>query len=186
MNRNDAQKLLEEYVSSESLRGHCKGVAVCMEWQAKKHSLSQADIDRWYVAGLLHDFDYEKYPDPTPPDGHPFKGVTILKELGLDDESLQAILGHALYTNTPRTTLMAKTLFAVDELSGLVTACIWVRPDKSYQSLEVSSVRKKFKDKAFARGCNRDEIKLAAEELGIELENLMQEVITALKEANSN
>lgn len=104
-----------------------------------------------------------------------------MEDTGLDEESLEAIMGHALYTNTPRTTDMAKTLFAVDELSGLVTACIWVRPDKSYQSLEVSSVKKKFKDKAFARGCNRDEIKLAAEELGIELDQLMEEIIQALR-----
>ena len=186
MNKESAQALLEEYVSSESLRGHCKGVAICMEWQAKKLGLTDSDVERWYVTGLLHDFDYEKYPNPTPPDGHPFKGVSILKELGLDEESLTSIMGHALYTDTPRVTPMAKTLFAVDELSGLVTACIWVRPDKSYQSLEVSSVKKKFKDKAFARGCNRDEIKLGAEELGIELDVLMQEIIDALKTADCN
>jgi predicted hydrolase (HD superfamily) len=157
-----------------------------MAWQARKHNLSEFEVDQWYIAGLLHDFDYEQFPDPTPPDGHPFKGVSILREQGVDATILDAILGHALYTGTPRTTLMAKTLFAVDELSGLITACIWVRPDKSYQSLEVSSVRKKFKDKAFARGCNRDEIKLGAEELSIELEVLMQEIITAFREAETS
>ena len=180
--RDDAATLLESYVTSESLRGHCRGVAYCMEWQAKKLGLTDTDVDRWFVAGLLHDFDYEKYPNPTPPDGHPFKGVEILREKGLDEESLTAILGHALYTNTPRITPMAKTLFAVDELSGLVTASVWVRPDKSIHTLEASSVKKKFKDKAFARGCNREDIKLGAEELGVEMDLLITEVISALRE----
>ena len=182
ISRTDAHDLLESFVTSESLKGHCKGVACCMEWQAKKLGLSDNDVDRWYVTGLLHDFDYEKYPDPTPPDGHPYKGVEILKEKGLDQESLTAILGHALYTDTPRITPMAKTLFAVDELSGLVTASVWVRPDKSIHTLEASSVKKKFKDKAFARGCNRDDIRLGAEELGVEMDLLISEVILALRE----
>jgi predicted hydrolase (HD superfamily) len=186
MNRTDAQQLLESYVSSESLRGHCRGVAISMEWQARKHNLNDHEREQWYIAGLLHDFDYEQFPHTTPPDGHPYKGVSILREQGVNETILEAILGHALYTGTPRTTLMAKTLFAVDELSGLITACIWVRPDKSYQSLEVSSVRKKFKDKAFARGCNRDDIQLGAEELGVELDVLIQEIITAFREAETN
>ena len=181
MDKSQAQTLLEQFVTSESLRKHCQAVAICMEWQAKKLGLSEAECERWYVCGLLHDFDYEQFPNPTP-DGHPYQGVAILREKGVDEEILTAIMGHALYTDTPRTTPMAITLFAVDELSGLCTASVWVRPDKSIHNLEVSSVKKKFKDKAFARGCNRDDITLGAKEMGVELEAIIGEVITALRE----
>lgn len=157
-----------------------------MVWYAKHfgqsdQTITPAEVERWGICGLLHDFDYEKFPEPVSPDGHPFKGNTILKELGFDDDIREAIMGHAAYTNTPRTTLMAKTLFAVDELSGLVTASVYVRPDKSIHNLEAKSVMKKMKDKAFARGCNRDDIKLGAQELGIELEQHITNVIEAMK-----
>jgi putative nucleotidyltransferase with HDIG domain len=179
--RSDATSILNDYVQSESLRKHCLGVASCMEWQAKKLGLSDTEIEAWWICGLLHDFDYEKYPNPTSPDGHPYAGQEILRKLGISEEILEAIMGHALYTGVPRNSLMSKYLFAVDELSGLVTASVWVRPDKSIFNLEMSSVKKKFKDKAFARGCNRDDIKLGAEELQVELDLLIQEVIDALR-----
>lgn len=181
MDRNIANALLNEYVTSKSLRGHCIGVATCMEWYAKKNNLTATQIDDWWICGLLHDFDYEKYPTTTPPDGHPYKGCEILKNLSVSEEILNAIMGHALYTGVTRTTDMAKYLFAVDELSGLVTACVWVRPDKSINTLEVSSVKKKFKDKAFARGCNRDDINLGVKELGIDFDLHIQNIIDALK-----
>jgi predicted hydrolase (HD superfamily) len=130
----------------------------------------------------LHDFDYEKYPEPVAPDGHPFKGNQILGELGYSDALRRAIMGHALYSNTPRDTQMAKTLFAVDELSGLVTASVLVRPDKNIHNLETKSVIKKMKDKAFARGCSREDIRLGAEELGIDLELHISNVIKAMQE----
>lgn len=153
-----------------------------MRWYAKKLSLPEVEIERWGIAGLLHDFDYEKYPDPTPPEGHPYKGNEILKELGYDEEIRDAIMGHAEYTGVARTSQMAKMLFAVDELSGLVVASTLVRPDRSLHTLDSTSVMKKFKDKAFARGCNRDDIKRGAEEIGVELKEHMDNVILALRE----
>jgi len=154
-----------------------------MLWYAKHFTSqgTQVDVDAWAITGLLHDFDYEMFPEPVSPDGHPFKGNSILAELGYPDDIRTAIMGHAHYTNTPRVTLLDKTLFAVDELSGLITASVYVRPDKSIHNLEVKSVMKKFKDKAFARGCNRDDIKLGAEELGIPLEQHITNCIEAMK-----
>jgi predicted hydrolase (HD superfamily) len=154
-----------------------------MVWYAKYFQAqgNQVDPVLWSITGLLHDFDYEMFPEPVSPDGHPFKGNAILGELGYPEELRTAIMGHALYTNTPRETLLAKTLFAVDELSGLITASVLVRPDKSIHNLEVKSVIKKFKDKAFARGCNRDDIRLGAEELGIPLEQHTANCIEAMK-----
>lgn len=139
------------------------------------------DLELWGNTGLLHDFDYEMFPEPVSPDGHPFKGCSILAEQGYPEEMQRAILGHALYSNVPRDTLMARSLFAVDELSGLITASVLVRPDKSIFNLEVKSVMKKFKDKAFARGCNRDDIRLGSEELGIVLEQHTANCIEAMK-----
>ncbi len=133
------------------------------------------------MTGLLHDFDYERYPEPAPPEGHPFKGNQILLERGYPEELRTAIMGHATYTGVARASRMAKALFAVDELSGLVTASVLVRPDKSILQLEASSVLKKMKDKAFARGCNREDIKLGAEELAIELPQHVTNVIAALR-----
>jgi len=179
--RAAALALLHEYVQSDSLRKHMLGVEAAMRWHATTAGCSPDEIERWGITGLLHDFDYERYPEPTAPEGHPFKGNTILAELGYPEEIRTAIMGHATYTNVPRTTPMAKTLFAVDELSGLVTASVLVRPDKSIFNLEAKSVLKKMKDKAFARGCNRDDIKLGAAELGIELEVHVTNVITAMR-----
>ncbi len=181
--RDEALTLLSEYTKTQSLLNHALSVEACMKWygsyfQSQGHSV---DLELWGNTGLLHDFDYEMYPDPVSPDGHPFKGNSILAELGYPEELRTAIMGHAHYTNTPRITLLAKTLFAVDELSGLITASVLVRPDKSIHNLEVKSVMKKFKDKAFARGCNRDDIRIGADEIQIPLEVHMANCIEALK-----
>lgn len=180
--RDESLALLHEYTKSESLIKHALSVEAAMRWYAKHFGETPENIEQWGICGLIHDFDYEKFPNPDPPDGHPFGGNKILTELQYSDEIRTAIMGHATYTNTPRVTKMAKTLFAVDELSGLVTASVLVRPDKSIHNLEPKSVIKKMKDKAFARGCNRDDIRLGAEELGIEMEAHIGNVIQALRE----
>jgi predicted hydrolase (HD superfamily) len=142
------------------------------------------DVERWGLAGLLHDFDYERFPN----DGHaadaehPAEGVRTLRALGYPDDVLLAILGHADYTGVARESRMARTLFAVDELSGLITACALVRPSKSVNDLEPSSVRKKMKDKAFARGVSRDDVLHGATELGVELDAHIAFVIGAMRE----
>jgi predicted hydrolase (HD superfamily) len=181
--REDAETLLHEYTASSSLRLHAQAVEACMVWYADYFARLGHTIDRtiWSITGLLHDFDYEKYPEPTQPDGHPYKGNEILGTLGYPPEVRTAIMGHAEYTGTPRETLLDKTLFAVDELSGLITASVYVRPDRSIHNLEVKSVMKKFKDKAFARGCNRDDIRHGAEALGIPLEQHVANCIEAMK-----
>lgn len=180
-NRTKALSLLQEYTSNPSLIKHAHAVEAAMRWYAAHQNLDAATIELWGITGLLHDFDYERFPEPTAPEGHPYKGNQILTEQGWPEEIRTAIMGHALYTNTPRVTQMAKTLFAVDELSGLVTASVLVRPDKNIHNLEAKSVLKKMKDKAFARGCNRDDIRLGAIEIGIELEEHIGNVIKALQ-----
>jgi predicted hydrolase (HD superfamily) len=179
--REEAFVLLCEYTKTDSLIKHALSVEASMRWYAAYFKLSREEIELWGITGLLHDFDYEMYPEPTPPNGHPFAGNKILKNLGYSDDICKAIMGHATYTGVSRDTLMAKTLFAVDELSGLVTASALVRPDKSLSTLEASSVKKRMKDKAFARGCNRDDIILGAQELGIELTEHIANVINALR-----
>ena len=181
--RDEALALLQEYTKGPSLLGHALGVEACMRWYAGHFAQGGhgTDAELWGITGLLHDFDYEMYPEPVSPDGHPFKGNTILGELGYPAELRTAIMGHALYSGVPRVSLLDKTLFAVDELSGLITASVLVRPDKSIHNLEVKSVMKKMKDKAFARGCNRDDIRLGAEELGIPLEQHAANCILAMQ-----
>ena len=176
LNRDNAFALLKEYTDSESLVRHGLAVEAAMRWYAEHFGESAAEITAWGIAGLLHDIDWEKFPD-----NHPYEGNKILKEAGYPEEILTAIMGHANFTGVARETKMAKTLFAVDELSGLVTASVLVRPDKSIFNLEAKSVLKKMKDKAFARGCNRDDITQGAAELGISLEIHTQNVITALR-----
>ena len=141
------------------------------------------DEEEWGVVGLLHDFDYERHPNDahSPTEEHPSHGVGVLRERGVEEDILIAIMGHASYTGVPRESLMAKSLFAVDELCGFLTACALVRPSRSLQDLTVKSVRKKLKDKAFARGVNRDEVRQGAEELGVPLEEHIQFVIEALR-----
>ena len=180
--RDDALALLHEYTKTDSLLKHAYGVEACMRWYARHYQLTQEELEQWGITGLLHDFDYEQFPEPVAPDGHPFRGNRILTELGYPEEIRTAIMGHALYSGVPRESLMAKTLFGVDELSGLVVASALVRPDKSLSTLEASSVLKKMKDKGFARGCNRDDIRLGAEEMGIELNKHVANVILALRE----
>ncbi len=171
MNRSEAQALLEEYVESESLRRHCLAVAISMEYFAKKHG---EDAEKWFVTGLLHDFDYEKYPEE-----HPMKGEPILREKGVSEEIIRAIQSHANYTGVTRDSLMEKTLFAVDELSGFVVAVALVRPG-GFEGMKVKSVKKKLKDKGFAAAVNREDIRQGAEELGVEQSELIEGVIAAL------
>ena len=157
---------MHEHTQSPSLRQHMLAVEAAMRAYATKYG---EDPETWGVVGLLHDFDYEKYPNQehSPTDGHPVWGVTLLRSKGVPEPMLRAVLGHATYSGVPRDTQMAKTLFAVDELCGFLVACALVRPSKSFADLEVSSVKKKLKDKAFARGVNRDEVRQGAEELGV-------------------
>jgi predicted hydrolase (HD superfamily) len=180
--REQALALLSEYTKSDSLLRHAFAVEAAMLWYARHFAMSAPEQLKWGIAGLLHDMDYELYPEPIAPNGHPFKAHTILGELGYPDDIREAIMGHALYSGIPRVTLMAKTLFAVDELTGLITASVYVRPDRSIHHLETPSVLKKFKDKAFAKGCNRDDIRLGVEELGIELSTHISNIIQALRE----
>ena len=179
--RADALALMQEWTPSESLRGHMLAVEGAMRAYAAQFG---EDVERWGLAGLLHDFDYERFPnDAHAADAeHPSEGVRHLRALGYPEDVLEAILGHAHYTGVPRRSRMAKTLFAVDELCGLVTACALVRPSRSVMDLEVSSVRKKMKDKAFARGVNRDDVVNGAAELGVELDAHIAVVIGAMRE----
>ena len=174
---DQARELMHEWVQSESLRGHMEAVAAAMAFHAKK--LAPNEIERWTIAGLLHDFDYEKHPTT---EEHLFVGVTHLKERkDVDDEIIDAILGHALYSGVPRTSLMAKHLFASDELSGLIVACCKVRPD-GIESLQVKSVKKKLKDKSFAAAVSRDDIDLGMNELEIEPGDHIQACIDGIRD----
>jgi len=171
---------LHDWVQSESLRKHCYAVADSMRHFAQ---LRGADADLWEAAGLLHDMDYERHPnqEQSPTEGHPFVGVAWLRENGWSEEVCRAILSHASYANISRETALEKTLYAVDELSGFVIAVARVRPSKSIHEVDVAAVKKKMKDKAFARAVNRDDIMRGAEELGMPLDDVIAEVIVALK-----
>lgn len=175
-----AEALLAEWVQSESLRKHCLAVSTSMRHMAQRQ---QADAELWATVGLIHDLDYERFPNAaqSPTAEHPSEAVRVLRELGWSEEICRAILSHADYCHVERITPMEKTLYAVDELSGFVTAVALVRPDKSVHSVEVSSVKKKMKDKAFARAVNREDIIRGAQELDVPLETLIEEVITALR-----
>jgi len=180
MNRDDALALMHEYTESEALRAHMYAVEAAMRAYARQYG---EDEESWALVGLLHDFDYEQHPNAErrPDAEHPTFGVGVLRARGLPEPMLEAILGHAAYTGVPRTSLMARTLFAVDELCGFLVACALVRPSKSLADLEVKSVKKKLKDKAFARGVNREEVVQGAEELGVPLEEHIRFVIEALR-----
>jgi len=173
--RASAWSLLTEYTQSESLRKHALAVETCMRAYARRNG---ADEELWGLVGLLHDFDYEKYPTA---EEHPFKGSEILKECGYSEEIRRAILSHAEYSGVPRLTPMEKTLFACDELAGFITACALVKPGKSLTEVEAKSVRKKMKDKAFARSVNRNDIVNGAAHLGVELEDHIAFCIEAMK-----
>src|SRR3954453_17491870 len=174
-----ALAILHEWVQSESLRRHCYAVADSMKHFAQE---SGADADLWEAVGLLHDMDYERHPnqEQSPTEGHPFVGVAWLRAQGWSDEVCRAILSHADYANVTRETPLERTLYAVDELSGFVMAVALVRPTKSIRDVDVRSVKKKMKDKAFARAVNREDIARGAEQLGLPLDNLIIEVIAAL------
>src|ERR671926_1651545 len=174
--RDEALALLHEYTASDSLRKHMLAVEAAMRAYANRFG---ENPDRWGLAGLMHDFDYERFPNDahSPTEEHPAHGVRVLREHGFPEDVLQAILGHATYTGVARETTMAKTLFAVDELTGLITATALVKPSKSVHEVDARSVRKKMKDKAFARGVNRDDVIRGAQELGVELDEHIQLVI---------
>jgi putative nucleotidyltransferase with HDIG domain len=177
--RDSALALVHEYTASESLRKHMLAVEAAMRAYARQYA---EDEERWGLAGLIHDFDYERFPNAahSATQEHPAQGVGILREKGWPEDILQAILGHAVYCNVPRATRMAKALFAVDELTGLITATALVRPSKSVHEVEARSVRKKMKDKAFARGVSREDVVLGAQELGVDLDAHIQFVIDAM------
>ena len=176
--RKDSWELLCEYTKSDSLRKHALAVEAAMRACAHRYGGPDADEDEWGLVGLLHDFDYEKFPSP---DQHPFTGSNILCGRGYPDRIIRAILGHATYTGVPRDTAMARALFATDELCGFLVACALVRPTRSLDGMEVSSVKKKLKDKAFARSVNREDIRQGVEELGVELDEHIRFVIDALR-----
>jgi putative nucleotidyltransferase with HDIG domain len=180
MNRAEALRLMQEHTQSPSLRQHMLAVEAAMRAYAQHYG---EDADAWGLVGLLHDFDYERYPNAahSPTEEHPGWGVRLLKERGLPEASCRAILGHASYSGVPRDSRMAKALFAVDELCGFLVACALVRPSRSLADLEVASVKKKLKDKAFARGVNRDEVYQGAAELGVPLDEHVHFVIRALR-----
>jgi putative nucleotidyltransferase with HDIG domain len=174
MNRDAALTILKEYTKNDALLKHMYAVESAMRAYARKFN---ADEEEWGIVGLLHDFDYEMYPNA--PD-HPLKGSEILREKGYPEAVRRAILGHASYTGVPRDTQMAKALFACDEICGFIMACSVIRPNK-IADLEVSSVKKKLKDKGFARNVNRDEVTQGAEELGVPLDEHIRFVIDAMK-----
>jgi predicted hydrolase (HD superfamily) len=180
LSRDAAWSLMCDWTASPALRAHMRAVELSMRHFAPRYG---GDPEWWGIVGLLHDFDYERYPNDARASDHehPTTGVNHLRTLGFPEDGCQAILGHAEFTNTPRTTDMAKVLFAVDELSGFVVACALVRPSRSLADLEMSSVRKKLKDKAFARGVSRDDVRNGAEQLGVPLDEVIAEVIAALR-----
>jgi len=176
--RNEAWELLCEYTKGESLRKHALAVEAAMRACVKRYGAAEDDEDEWGLVGLLHDFDYEMFPSA---EQHPFTGANILCGRGYSESFIRAIMGHATYTGVPRDTAMARALFATDELCGFLVACALVRPNKSLDDLEVASVKKKLKDKAFARSVNRDDIRQGIEELGVDLDEHIRFVIDALR-----
>jgi putative nucleotidyltransferase with HDIG domain len=177
MNREDAWNLLCEYTQSPGLRKHALAVEAAMRYFARKYG---DDEERWAVVGLLHDFDYEIHPTL---DKHPQEGAKILRERGYPEDVITAILSHARHLGLPRRTPAEKVLFAVDELTGFITAVALVKPNKSLDEVDARSVRKKMKDKAFARSVNREDIVEGAQELGVDLDAHITEVIEAMKAA---
>ena len=178
--RDQALALMQEWTPSESLRKHMYAVELAMRAMATQ---AGADPESWGIVGLLHDYDYERFPnaDRAPDREHPAEGVRHLASLGAPAEWQEAILGHAAYTGTPRTSPMAKALFAVDELCGFLVACALVRPSRSLADLEVSSVKKKLKDKGFAKGVSREDIQQGVAELGTTLDDHIAFVLAALR-----
>ena len=181
LSRDDAWKLVCEYTASESLRKHMLAVEACVSAYARK---SNADRQLWGITALLHDFDYERWPNEAHAANqeHPAEGAKILRERGYPEEMIRAILSHADYTGVTRESALEHTLFACDELAGFLTACAYVRPSKSILDLEVGSVKKRMKDKAFARGISREDVIRGATELGLSLEEHITFCIAAMRE----
>lgn len=180
LDRDRALTVMHEYTASDALRKHMYAVEVAMGAMAER---AGEDVEAWGLVGLLHDFDYERFPNAAhcATEEHPAEGVRILTSLGLPEASGRAILGHASYTGVPRETAMARALFAVDELCGFLVACALVRPSRSLQDLEVASVKKKLKDKGFARGVGREDVVQGAAELGVPLDEHIAFVLDALR-----
>jgi predicted hydrolase (HD superfamily) len=179
IDRESAWCLLTEFTQSESLRKHGLAVEACMRAYARKFAAgSPQQEELWGIVGLLHDFDYEKYPSL---DDHPYRGNEILKERGYPDDLRRAIMSHAEYSGVSRDTPMEKALFACDELSGFITACALIKPGKSLAEVDAKSVRKRMKDKAFARKVNRDDIVNGAADLGVDLDEHIVFCIEAMK-----
>ena len=178
--REEALALVHEYTASDSLRKHMLAVEAAMRAYAAKFG---EDPERWGLTGLVHDFDYERFPNAahSPSEEHPAEGVRILRSRGWPEDVLEAILGHGDYTGVPRVSRLAKTLYAVDELTGLITATALVRPSRSVHEVDARSVRKKMKDKAFARGVNREDVVAGAADLGVDLDEHIEFVIGAMR-----
>ncbi len=178
--RDQAWKLLCEYTQSESLRKHALAVEACVRAYARK---ARADEEVWGITALLHDFDYERWPNAAhaPDAEHPAEGSKILREHGYSEEIIRAILSHADYSGVARESALEHTLYACDELAGFLTACALIKPSKSILEVETDSVKRKLKDKAFARGVNRDDVRRGAEELGVPLEAHIVFCIEAMK-----
>ena len=178
--RDETLALVHEYTASDSLRKHMLSVEAAMRAYALRFG---EDPERWGLTGLVHDFDYERFPNEahSPTEQHPAEGVRILRARGWPEDILEAILGHGNYTGVPRVSRMAKTLFAVDELTGLITATALVRPSRSILEVDARSVKKKMKDKAFARGVSREDVMLGAQELGVDLDTHIQFVVDAMR-----
>ena len=174
--RDEALSLLHEYTESPALRAHARSVEAAMRAYARHYG---EDEERWGVAGLLHDFDYERHPTL---EEHPFRGAEILRQRGYDEALIEAVLGHAPHTGHPRTTRMARALYAVDELCGFITAVALVRPSRRVAEVEVQSVKKKMKAPAFARSVSREDIVKGAEELGVDLDDHIRRCVAAMAE----
>ena len=177
IDRDTAYALMTEWTQSESLRTHMLAVEAAVAAYA---AAEDQDVELWSATALLHDFDYERHPD-LGPNGHPFVGVAHLRGLGAPEAMCEAILGHADHTGVARESRLAKVLYACDEVTGLITAAVLVRPDKDIAGLELKSLKKKFKDKAFARGVARDDVRRGAEELGVDLWEHIDVVLQAMR-----
>ncbi len=180
MKKEQAIEILNKWVLNNNLKKHMYAVGLAMNYYA---SIFKEDEEKWEVAGILHDMDYERYPE-LGLGGHPYKAVEYLKSVGLDEESLDAILGHASYTNTARLSKIAKTLFAVDELTGFIVAVALIKPEKSLAVVDVESVKRRLNEKRFASGVNREDIYKGAEELDVPLDKHIQNVILAMQKGH--
>jgi len=180
--RGDAWTLLCEWTQGENLRRHGLAVEAAVSWYGEhRFGVSSADLERWRMAGLLHDFDYERYPE-----SHPLKGAATLRQLGYPEDVVEAVLAHGDHTGIPRTTDIARTVYACDEMSGFVIAVALVRPNRSLDEVDAAAVRKKMKDKGFARQVPRDQLSKGAEELGVPFEEHVTNVIAGLKSARGS